>query len=896
MRLYTKLAWKYMIKYPQRTIAMVLSITLCVFLIVSIGSLSESAKTVNILHIKKEIGVQHVIFREVAIDKLDLIRHRPSVKRMAALAYYDDWVCPNGISVNLLAADTNILYMEDTQMQAGRFPSQSNEIAMEAWVLQRLNIAPELGQELSIALKTENQTREFILTGIIKDRMMEKSTGSMEAFLAYKPENLLDNGAHSNVLLEFDPDVEMKAEIKQLGQELGSNQEEDILPNNTLLWALGQLDAVDEELLLTALLLLLVGGMVIYSVYNISVLKRIHDYGMMRAIGADSKQVAKVVIIEAAIIYLTGTALGIGLGVIFVQQFKGATSSLFSYTNLPLDVIVISSFAVTLAILVALGAIMAGVIRALLMTARVSPITAINRSSQDEKLKIGKKETRLEAWLGITGKIAVKNLKRNKKAVIFTIISMSIGCTLYMVNCFQTEFFARYWDYRNSVYSNRRDEFRLAVSESVPMQIGYSSGQIAKLQEMPQVQRLSGRQVLYTRLKISSSQLNGIYGENYVKYMNEKEPVFDKRVEDIKEEPEDRYEFAFPGDHEGEIVIRNTVVGLEEDELKSLEQILGREDFNSDLIGEKPWTILYIPEVNKKGKTYSNMLADIKEKPEYQAVLNIKVGDTITLTWPGQGYEESLDNAKLIYQYEKYKNRYTDKDFIVAGIIRYRQDMPEEDENHLGSDYNPYLFISKQEFRELSGIDNYRIVSVDMKDDAGPADYQLLLEKLQETADMIPGTFMMDSVQLQQDRKNRAEQNHLFYIAIAAVLIIIGALSMYNNIYYNLISRLREHGIMKAVGLTGRQFRKMIRFEGLLYGAMTAAISCGLALIIELLIYCKYVCFYQHPLLLAKGFFIEWKSFTLVIVINLLIGYAATWGPIHQSEKIEVTEAIHTIE
>lgn len=89
--------------------AMVLSITLCVFLIVCIGSLSESAKTVNILHLKKEVGVQHVIFREVSIDKLAQIKNRPSVKTMATLAYYDDWSCANGTSVSLLAADANIL-------------------------------------------------------------------------------------------------------------------------------------------------------------------------------------------------------------------------------------------------------------------------------------------------------------------------------------------------------------------------------------------------------------------------------------------------------------------------------------------------------------------------------------------------------------------------------------------------------------------------------------------------------------------------------------------------------------------------------------------------------------------------------------------------------------------
>lgn len=900
MSLYIKLAGRYMLKYPQRTIAMVLSITLCVFLIVSIGSLSESARTVNILHLKNEVGAQHVIFREVNIDKLAQLKNRPGVKRMATLAYYDDWSCANGLSVNLLAADANILYMEDTRMQAGKFPSRANEIAVEAWVLERLNIVPKLGQEMSITLKDKNETRKFILTGIIKDRMYEKSVGQMEAFLAFQPENLLDQGAHANALLEFKSDVKMKAEIKQIGKEIGSNQaRKDILPNGYLLDAIGQLNAIDWDLLQTALLLMLVGGMVIYSVYNISVLKRIHDYGMMRAIGASTQQIIAVVMMEIAIIYLLGTALGIGLGAIFVQQFQGTTSSLFvveAASNMKLDVIVISSFAVSLSALVALGAILAAAVRAVLMSTRVSPITAITRSSQDDNLKISERESRLEAWLGIPGKIAVKNLKRNKKAVIFTIIAMSIGCTVYMVSCFNSELFARYWDNRTSILSNRDDEFRLNVAQGVPMQIGYSAEQIVQLQEMPQVQQLIAEQVLYTRLKLPSQQLNGIYGENYIKYQNKKEPGFDKRVEDVEEKPEDRYEFAFPGDYEGEIVIRNTVVGLAEDQMKSLGKILGRENFNADLMGKKNGAILFIPEVNKEGNLTTSILDDKKENDEFQPILNIQMGDKIKLTLPHQGYAESLDNSNLIYQYEKYKSKYMDKDFNVAGIIRYRQDLPETDWFHMGSESNPYLFISNEEFRELSGIDHYRIISVDMKDDASPADYELLKERLQQTADMIPGTLMSDSVQQQQEDKTRDEQEHLLFSAIAAVLILIGALSIYNNIYYNLISRLREHGIMKAIGLTKRQFRSMIRFEGLTYGAMTAVISCGLALIIEMLLYYKYAFLYHHPLFVAEGFFIEWKSFLLIIVLNLGIGYIATIGPTRQVDKIEVTEAIRTIE
>src|SRR5699024_5220860 len=119
-------------------------------------------------------------------------------------------------------------------------------------------------------------------------------------------------------------------------------------------------------------------------------------------------------------------------------------------------------------------------------------------------------------------------------------------------------------------------------------------------------------------------------------------------------------------------------------------------------------------------------------------------------------------------------------------------------------------------------------------------------------------------------------------------------------INYNLISRIREHGIMKAIGLTKKQFRKMIRFEGLMYGTISGIFSCIVALIVEIGMFVYEI--YIFPLYLlpiptyVKSFFIDWKPFLIVIIINLVLNYIATIGPRRQVDKIEITEAIRAVE
>jgi len=897
LRTYIRIARSYIVKYPQRSIALVLSIALSVFFIVTIGSLNESSRNVEIRQCKAHDGAQHVIYREINAAKIKNIKTNPHVKQVATLGYYDAWNSPNGLSVNLLAADADILYMENTQMQSGRFPAQAGEIAVEGWVLDQLRLPQQLGQSLKIPLRERGITRDFTLAGIIKDRLDEKSTGQLEAFIALNNENLTGNENRLIALVEFKEGVKINEEIKQLGADLGLNPNPDsgyVVPNKWLLSALGQLNTVDWNLMEIALMLMLVGGMVIYSIYGISVLKRVQDYGIMRAIGASSKQIIYIIIWEIAIIYVVGVVLGILSGTAFIQLFRGTTTNLFAgaietLPNMRLDIIVISAFAIKLSILVSLGAILAAGLRAALMVNKISPIAAINKSSQDEKFKLSEKESWLESWLGIPKKISLKNLRRNKKAVIFTVLAMSIGCTLFMVQTFRIELFDRDRDYHASIMGKQKEnEFKLNVNNTAPMKVGYTEEQLAGLRQLPQVQGVSAQQVLYARLKLNKKQLNGNYGVNYITYMNKREAEYEgEKTAVISDRPEDKRSFAFAGDHEDELVIRNTVLGLSDPEWNALGKILPQEKLAAGAGSEKPLAILYIPEVNSEGS-----FEDKTGQEKYKQALNIQVGDTIKMTFPRQGYEKSLLNWTLIFQYKKYQNLYVDQEFTVAGIIR---DLPASDDYLLGSSYAPYMLISNKAFRELTSINTYRIINVDMKDDYSQADYQLLRAKAQETAELIPGTSLSDRVQFLKEYEESGKQYMLLLGAIAAILIIIGGLSIYNNINYNLLSRLREHGIMKAVGMTRRQFTHMIHFEGLMYGAMAAAFSCGLALIIELGNFLYYAYFCYHPLMYKK-FFIEWKSFLLIILINLAIGYIAALGPVRQVNKIEITEAIRAVE
>ncbi len=470
--------------------------------------------------------------------------------------------------------------------------------------------------------------------------------------------------------------------------------------------------------------------------------------------------------------------------------------------------------------------------------------------------------------------------------MVFTIIAMSIGCTLFMFESFKMEYFHISSDNFSAISSFYADEFGLNVNEAAPMSTGYSPQQISELQQLAPVSKIKAMQVLYSRLKLSPNQLNGAYGDNYIKYMNIRESNYSKGHSELVN-PGWKYRFAFTGDKPGELVIRNTVLGLADRDLATLNQVLGKGRSRTGAKERIPSAIVYIPQVNAKG-SFSHETGNTK----FQPTLNIQAGDQITITFPRHGYDKSMDNSRLIWDYENNKVQYVDQVFKVAGIIK---TPPEADQYMLGSETAPYLYVSERVLQGITGIKSYRIISIHLKDNYSPADYRLVKEKVQHMADLIPGTLLEDKVEFIREYEQSGRQYYLLIGSIALILIIIGGLSIYNNIYYNLISRRREFGIMQAIGLTRRQFRSMIGFEGLMYGAISAAFSIVLALILDLGLFLDYTYIYPDSLL-PKAFFIEWKSMLIVILVNLAVGYLATRGPARQADQMDISEAIRALE
>ncbi|MDO7202971.1 FtsX-like permease family protein [Paraclostridium bifermentans] len=132
------------------------------------------------------------------------------------------------------------------------------------------------------------------------------------------------------------------------------------------------------------------------------------------------------------------------------------------------------------------------------------------------------------------------------------------------------------------------------------------------------------------------------------------------------------------------------------------------------------------------------------------------------------------------------------------------------------------------------------------------------------------------------------EKSRVFNTAIVLVLFVIAVVNVVNNISQSIVDRTNEFGMLRAVGLNNKDFRKMIIFEGIIYTAISSLIIIFVSLILNKTTYDSFgVSKY------GIEFSIRYIDYISIIVINALIGVLATYLPAKKLEKVSVVEMIN---
>ena len=162
-------------------------------------------------------------------------------------------------------------------------------------------------------------------------------------------------------------------------------------------------------------------------------------------------------------------------------------------------------------------------------------------------------------------------------------------------------------------------------------------------------------------------------------------------------------------------------------------------------------------------------------------------------------------------------------------------------------------------------------------------------EKLQEQISNIDKSNTSNIYNIEADVK--AQNNIVLVISIflygfIIVISIIGITNIFNTITTNMALRNREFAILKSIGMTDKQFKKMIRYESLFYGLKALLFGLPVGILLSYLIYTQTANIYQ------SGYKIPFISIGICIVFVFAIIFITMRYAIRKSNNQNIIETI----
>lgn len=648
----------------------------------------------------------------------------------------------------------------------GRMPEQRDEIALDTQVLARLDIALELGQ--SVTLEWENGTDTFTLCGWWEGNLSSYAdmawVSEIYALEACESVPVPKDGQMLGMRMmgiTFSDTKNIDAKTQKVLRESG-------LTELSFQTNLAYTPEVQSSILMENLpmyggmvLVFLAGYLMIYNVFQISVAADIQFYGKLKTLGTTKKQLKKVVYGQgnrlSAIGIPMGLVAGYVLGVLLVPVWIPMKEMQVVVSASP---VIFAGSALFSYVTVLVSCMLPA-----RMAGKVSPIEALRYTDSSVSCHKKKKKSRNGAFLL---RMAWSNLWRSRKRTIVVLCSLTLGLVLmsyfYAKNAsFDVEKYLMdltVADYQIDDATNDASSFYDPAGNTISDTM---LAEIMGLGESGGVEatgRLYSRQEQMTLGEQTKRSLKAFYNE--------------ERLADFAS-----YDPSFPEWKAG----FDAAVGGE----KCMYTIYGADGLVLDVAADNRYIL--------------DGAFDAERFATGQYCLSI--GPSMT---PGDVIPAHAVGEKLLIEGREFEVMAALKPLrpMVAGRDSLAFDLP--------------VILPADVFTKLWAGSNLRKFYFNVTDET-MEDAQALLSKYQQGAAAGMNVVSRRTMIAQYESQTRASA--VMGYAVSIIIALVGVLNFVNSMVTAIIARRREFALIQSVGMTKRQLRQMLAFEGLFYAGLT---------------------------------------------------------------------------
>lgn len=766
---YKQLTGKYLKKNKKRTLLTIIGIMLSVALISTIGVFFNGIQDTKIQEAKSKSGSYHLSFQKTNEKLLSKIINNPKISRSGLYTTSEEIRINDKLAVNIIMATDKALDLFPYKTSSGRLPEEENEVAMESWVLSSIDEDAKVGNKIKI------MSEEYTLVGLLEDNL--QSQLSSNGLILSKNNSI--NERNAQLLVEISSKTNLETAVKELRQ-LG---EKDTVTENSYLLQMQGVGGTNSGIKGLYVTIVIIIGIVliatiavIYNSFQISVVERIKQFGLLRAVGTTPRQIRKIVLREATILAIISIPLGLLCSIIASYGINISFKLIGADSVMPMKILV-SPMVLCISALVGLVAIYISALVPAYFAGNISPMNAISgrTSIQKENIKRSKNQV-VQRIFGFEGALAAKNIKRNRKRYRVTVFSIVISVVLFVT--FKSVM-DRSLNISSDINESKNIHFTVKGDTSLDSKIGND------IKALKSVDKVYG---VYNPYFFDMA----INKNNEIKEIEDMGSIYKKVTLDGVEKN----------------IIRSSIMIYDTDALEASKKYLKSGNIDIEKLNSENGVIL----INK-----NNVYDENTKKDYFGPLADIKVGDEIDLQYDALS-EEKVEFGKGKVQKVKVMAIVNSEPFDYWGPLNGLKIITTEEMGKKLAEGN------------TTKLADLSIVLKDIKNkDVGRIE-------IENTIKSNSALTIINNIDNNRKEKSSMLMIKLLLYGFVLVVSLIGSVNIINTLTTNIILRKREFATLKSIGLTQKGLKKMIVLEGLLYGIVGSiygsVIGCGISFLL----------------------------------------------------------------
>lgn len=817
----------------RRNITAAVAIAMTTVLFTALFTIMMSINTSYESYTFRQIGgYAHGTFKDVTSQQASMIESNSKVKavgrRITAGIITDGGFAK--IPAEISYMDDNNAKWSYINLSKGHMPEAEDEIIMDTAALDALGVDPEIGAKIKLTYDmldvdstVGSRTDTFRLVGWwdYDDISPVHFINVSEAYVRKVEQAAFGGGAdhlREDINVMFRTSIGIEENMKTVENDLGF-QSDDLDKDGYVRYGVNwgytasqAADGIDLEMVAAAaallILIIMTGYLIIYNIFRISVSSDIRYYGLLKTVGVTPRQLRRIVRQQAMMLCAEGCPAGLVIGYlagrVLMPVIMESTSLGTSCVEVSISPVIFAASALFSIVTVFLSCA-----RPARMASKVSPVEAVKYADASHgQHKIGKmRRIRKPGAMKSAGlgRMALANLGRNRLKTLIVILSMALSVVLLSVLCA----FVGGFDMEKYLSKQTCADFIVGKTDYFNFQAhgtesGLSEGEIAEIKAGTE-SSVSGMawslddtdSVIWLPKSAGSSDDDALDDDeqtSYAKQALQKEGRENMPCSDLQ------------------------IEGLDAELLQKLQVIDGELAPMSDS-GEN--AIAVAAETDDNGNL---MDGDSLPKP----------GDTVTVTYIDEGYfidsrtgEKSSENTPG--EYIKYKvARSHDVRYTVCAVVSVPYSM-----SFRYSDFSSIdAVINSERLRADSDAEIFPMFYMfDAPDRSVEGGDEAFLKEL--TSSPASSLMYESKATVRAEFEGFRNMFTLLGGVLCVITGLVGILNFFNSIMTGMMSRRYEFAVLQSIGMTGKQLRSMLIYEGLLYAAYAILLSIVLSIIIE---------------------------------------------------------------